>query len=192
MTPGNPGPACSGGVLSLSPTEFKKQFCKRTKEGLPNSPFAALFIHPILQTLPIQADFNAAKFWSNVSKGRIKARYVSPFAVILHERGVYPLIGKGTWIGHWCIIDGSQGLQIGEDCDISSGVQIYTHSTALRCARKGPKQTGPVTIGNRVFIGPNSVISYGCTIADNSMILPLTHIPPNSIVLPRHKHTSKE
>ncbi|MBK6955764.1 MAG: hypothetical protein IPH27_10005 [Actinomycetales bacterium] len=41
-----------------------------------------------------------------------------------------PTVGEGTWIGAFTLIDGSGGLTIGAGCDISSGAQIYTHSSA--------------------------------------------------------------
>ena len=41
-----------------------------------------------------------------------------------------PTVGEGTWIGAFTVIDGSGGLTIGKGCDISSGVHIYTHSSA--------------------------------------------------------------
>ncbi|WP_457208864.1 hypothetical protein, partial [Nocardioides sp. P5_C9_2] len=44
-----------------------------------------------------------------------------------------PDVGEGTWIGAFTVIDASGGLTIGAGCDISSGVQIYTHSSAKRC-----------------------------------------------------------
>ncbi|MEI2708095.1 MAG: ribosome recycling factor, partial [Chitinophagaceae bacterium] len=44
-----------------------------------------------------------------------------------------PTVGEGTWIGAFTLIDGSGGLTIGAGCDISSGAQIYTHSSAKRC-----------------------------------------------------------
>ena len=44
-----------------------------------------------------------------------------------------PKIGDGTWIGPFCIIDGTGGLTIGKECDISAGTHIYTHSTVIRC-----------------------------------------------------------
>lgn len=119
---------------------------------------------------------NAAEFWQHQSKGRIQARFISPSAVILHENGVFPLIGKGTWIGHFCIIDGSQGLTIGENCNISSGVQIYTHTTHKRCTLGKPKEIASVKIGDNVFIGPNSIISMGCKIGDHAMIAPLSFL----------------
>nr|WP_312855115.1 DapH/DapD/GlmU-related protein [Agromyces agglutinans] len=71
------------------------------------------------------------------------------------------------------MIDGSGGLRIGEGCDISSGVHIYTHSSALRCVsgRAYPEvDRRPVTIGDRVFIGANAVINMGVTIGDGAII----------------------
>jgi hypothetical protein len=40
-----------------------------------------------------------------------------------------PKIGKGTWIGAFCLIDGQGGLVIGKGCDIACGAHILTHST---------------------------------------------------------------
>lgn len=84
-----------------------------------------------------------------------------------------PSIGRGTWIGAFTLIDGSGGLTIGEGCDISSGVHIYTHSSARRCVSGrtfAEVEREPVTIGDRVFIGANAVINMGVTIGDESVI----------------------
>lgn len=84
-----------------------------------------------------------------------------------------PQIGAGTWIGAFTLIDGSGGLTIGEGCDISSGVHIYTHSSAKRCVsgREYPQvDRAPVSIGARVFIGANAVINMGVTIGDEAVI----------------------
>jgi acetyltransferase-like isoleucine patch superfamily enzyme len=40
-----------------------------------------------------------------------------------------PEIGDDVWIGAFAVIDASGGLTIGHGCDISAGVQIYSHST---------------------------------------------------------------
>lgn len=84
-----------------------------------------------------------------------------------------PMIGAGTWIGAFTLIDGSGGLTIGTGCDISSGVHIYTHSSAKRCVsgreyREVDRE--PVNIGDRVFIGANAVINMGVSIGDESVI----------------------
>lgn len=92
-----------------------------------------------------------------------------------------PKIGKGTWIGFFTLIDGSGGLEIGTNCDISCGVHIYSHDTAKRCIqnKKFNKdgsvnrdliEKAPVKIGNNVFIGANSTILKGVTIGSNSII----------------------
>ncbi|MCO5313848.1 MAG: acyltransferase [Microthrixaceae bacterium] len=84
-----------------------------------------------------------------------------------------PTIGEGTWIGAFCVIDGSGGLEIGRGCDVSSGVQIYTHSSAKRCVsgRAYPEvERAPTTIGDHVFIGAGSIINMGVTIGSSSVI----------------------
>lgn len=84
-----------------------------------------------------------------------------------------PVIGEGTWIGAFTVIDGSGGLTIGAGCDISSGVHIYTHSSVRRCVsgrRFSQVERRPVTIGDRVFIGANAVVNMGVTIGDESVV----------------------
>ena len=84
-----------------------------------------------------------------------------------------PEIGEGTWIGAFTVIDGSGGLVIGRGCDISSGVQIYTHSSAKRCVsgrRFAEVEREPVRIGDRVFIGAGAVINMGVEIGDEAVI----------------------
>ena len=92
-----------------------------------------------------------------------------PFAWILDE----PDIGQGTWIGPFCLMDGSGGLTIGEGCDFAAGTHVYTHSSAMRCVsgrEYGVVDRQPVVIGNRVFVGANCVIQMGVAIGDESII----------------------
>ena len=82
-------------------------------------------------------------------------------------------VGRRTWIGPGCILDGSGGgLEIGDFCSISSGVQIYTHHTVKRSISLGvePVEYAPTKIGNGVYIGPNAVIQMGLTIGDKVII----------------------
>ena len=79
----------------------------------------------------------------------------------------HPVIGEGTWIGAFTVIDGSGGLTIGTGCDISCGVHIYTHSSARRCVSgraDGQVDRTPTTIGDRVFLGANAIVMMGTTI----------------------------
>ena len=82
-------------------------------------------------------------------------------------------VGKNTWIGPNCILDGSGGpLVIGDYCSISAGVQIYTHDTVAWSTSLGQAEhaKAPTTIGNGAYVGPNSVIARGVTIGDRAVI----------------------
>jgi acetyltransferase-like isoleucine patch superfamily enzyme len=71
------------------------------------------------------------------------------------------------------MVDGSGGLTIGRGCDISSGVHIYTHSSAKRCVSGRAHPTvdrAPVTIGDYVFVGANATINMGVTIGDHALV----------------------
>jgi acetyltransferase-like isoleucine patch superfamily enzyme len=100
-----------------------------------------------------------------------------------------PMVGEGTWIGAFTVIDGSGGLSIGRDCDISSGVHIYTHSSVRRCVsgRAFPDvERASVTIGDRVFIGANAVVNMGVTIGHGAIVaagaVVTRSVPTNTIV----------
>lgn len=81
-------------------------------------------------------------------------------------------VGAGTWIGPFTVLDGSGGLEIGEWCSISAGVQIYTHDTVDWALSGGGAEASraPVKIGSRCYIGPNTIIAKGVTIGDGCVI----------------------
>ena len=92
-----------------------------------------------------------------------------PLAWIVGE----PEIGEGTWIGAFCVVDGSGGLRIGRGCDLSAGSQVYTHSTARRCVSgraHGEIDRESTIIGDHVFIGANAVVNMGVTIGDGAVV----------------------
>lgn len=77
------------------------------------------------------------------------------------------IVGQNVWIGPNTILDGSGGLlQIGNNCHISAGVQIYTHDTVNIVVKNGELAQENTVIGNNCYIGPNTVISKGVTIGD--------------------------
>ncbi len=81
-------------------------------------------------------------------------------------------VGRHTWIGPHTILDGSGGLVIGDHVSVSAGVQIYSHDTVARSTSQGtaPVATAPTTIGDGVYIGPNTIIQKGVTIGDGAVI----------------------
>ncbi|MGE3313510.1 MAG: DapH/DapD/GlmU-related protein [Planctomycetaceae bacterium] len=81
-------------------------------------------------------------------------------------------VGKHTWIGPNVVLDGSGGLEIGDYCSISAGVQIYTHHTVRWATSMGQEQPerASTKIGSGVYIGPQAVIQMGVTIGDRCVI----------------------
>src|SRR5687768_11497360 len=59
-------------------------------------------------------------------------------------------VGAHTWIGPFTVLDGSGGLEIGEYCSISAGVQIYSHDSVqwALSGGKAPYEKAPVKIGS--------------------------------------------
>ena len=89
----------------------------------------------------------------------------------------YITFGDDVWVGYFCLLDGSGGLEIGNKVSFSSGVHVYTHDSSYYRAHdlvKSPEgyhiMRKPVKIGNNVQIGANSVILPGVTIGDNVVV----------------------
>lgn len=81
-------------------------------------------------------------------------------------------IGAGSIIGDRAILDASEGINIGENVNLSSGVSIYTlqhdyRDSEFKCT---PEHYGPVNIGNRVWIGPSVIILPNVTVGDGAVI----------------------
>lgn len=98
-------------------------------------------------------------------------------------------VGGDTWIGPFTVLDGEGGLKIGENCSISSGVQIYTHDTvkwALTGGRSS-QELSPVEIEDYCYIGPQTVIARGVVIGHHSVVgansFVNRSIPPCSIAV---------
>lgn len=81
-------------------------------------------------------------------------------------------VGERTWIGPYTVLDGSGGLQIGDTCSISAGVQIYTHDSVRWAVSGGraPYERAPVRIGSHTYIGPMTVVTKGVTIGRHCVV----------------------
>ena len=81
-------------------------------------------------------------------------------------------VGQNTWIGPFTILDGSGGLTIGNNCSISTGVQIYSHDSVKWAISGGQEkyEYAASEIGNNCYIGPNTIIAKGVKIGDGSIV----------------------
>lgn len=88
-------------------------------------------------------------------------------------------VGRHTWIGPFTVLDGSGGLQIGDHCSISAGVQLYSHDSVRKALSGGkdPIERAPTRIGDRCYLGPNVIVAKGVTIGDGCVV------GANSVVL---------
>lgn len=99
------------------------------------------------------------------------------------------IIGKNTWIGPFTILDGTGGLKIGSYCSISTGVQIYSHSTDKWSTSGGelPYEYDAVEIESNCYIGPNVIIQKGVKIGKGTTIGANSFVnksfPPNSKIV---------
>jgi len=91
-------------------------------------------------------------------------------------------VGVNTWIGPNVILEGvGGGITIGDTVSISSGVHIYTHNTVAWSLTGGKieAQQAPVSIGDRNYIGSQSIISAGINIGDGCVIAANTFVNAN-------------
>jgi len=96
-------------------------------------------------------------------------------ASIYHSACVYGTVraGRKTWIGPYTVLDGSGGgIEVGDFCSISAGVQIYTHDTVAWALSGGIAEyaKAAVHIGSCTYIGPQSVIAKGVSIGDHVVV----------------------
>lgn len=88
-------------------------------------------------------------------------------------------IGKNVWVGPFTVLEGIHGkLKIGDHCNISSGVQIFTHDSVKSVLTSGAQKfdVGDVEVGNNTYIGGMCIIAKGvcigsyCVIGANSFV----------------------
>jgi acetyltransferase-like isoleucine patch superfamily enzyme len=81
-------------------------------------------------------------------------------------------VGRHTWIGPFTLLDGSGGLEIGDYCSISTGVQIYSHDTVDWAVSGGVAayEHAPTRIESRCYLGAQTVVAKGVTIGEGSIV----------------------
>lgn len=96
-------------------------------------------------------------------------------------------IGENTWIGPFTVLDGSGKLEIGSNCSISAGVQVYTHDTVQWAISGGqkPYEYGKTIIGDNCYVAPNCIIAKGVVLGKGCIV------GANSFVNKSYKENSK-
>ncbi|HAW79456.1 MAG TPA: acetyltransferase [Balneola sp.] len=81
-------------------------------------------------------------------------------------------VGMNTWIGPFTILDGSGGLEIGDNCSISAGVQIYSHDSVKWATSGGISdyEHAKTKIGDNCYIGPNVIIAKGVILGSGCIV----------------------
>ncbi|MFW0180370.1 acyltransferase [Rothia sp. P5766] len=79
------------------------------------------------------------------------------------------MIGDSVYVGHRCHIHAYDQVSIGSNTVIADNVLINS-AEHLKENLAQVQGTGPITIGEHVFIGQNAVILGGVTIGDNAVV----------------------
>ena len=144
------------------------------------SPFG-LVISIILQSLGrIFRPFMVYGYWNAPTHSFRKLTRISSTAVLSDKKNIN--IGENCWIGHHSIIDGSNGVKIGEGVQIAGLSGIYSHSShiAIRLCGKSyiefneENRSGyiraSVEIGDFSFVGVSAIILPGVKIGKGCVI----------------------
>jgi acetyltransferase-like isoleucine patch superfamily enzyme len=108
-------------------------------------------------------------------------------------------MGECVWVWHYSILDATEGLEIGNGCQVGAWVGIFTHGSEnsirllgndfvnienrlRRCYTRGKVKIGEFTfIGARSIILPGVTIGKGCLISAGSLIT--KDVPDYSLVV---------
>ena len=160
----------------------------------------------VYSSISIFAKIKGAKFGSNVSIGTgydwiqtcWRNVYIGSNTVVGRRAWIQTTsstegsvkIGERCSLGRDIVISSTSSIEIGSDCLISFRVTIvdHDHKFQLGSSPVGIEvgNNAKIEIGDRVFIGANSVILKGVTIGSDSIVgagsIVTTSFPPRSII----------
>lgn len=105
---------------------------------------------------------------------------ISDTAIVYHPEKVF--IGDNVFIGHYNILDGTGGLEIGEGSQTAALVGIFTHGSHISIRLLGKHyqevpeyekpgfQIAPVKVGKYVYVGAGAKILPGVTIGNGALV----------------------
>lgn len=103
------------------------------------------------------------------------------------------VVGNNSNIGHDCMFNIGQRIEIGDNCLIASDVVMFDSSGhpssplgRLKHEPLEPENVRPIIIGHNVWIGQRAIISPGVRIGDNSIVsagaVVISDVPSNVVV----------
>lgn len=116
------------------------------------------------------------------SSGNFRQRTRISTAVSMYHREKI-LIGDNVYIGHFCILDGTESIVIGDGAQLAGWNSVYTHSShvAIRLygehygeVPEGEKRgyaRGHVEIGKYAFLGAGAKVFAGVTIGKGALVM---------------------
>lgn len=103
----------------------------------------------------------------------------------MHNRLV---VGEGSIIGDYAVLDARNGIDIGKNVNFSTGVQIWTeqHDHRDPFFRCNSTENYKVVIGDRAWLGPRTLILHSVHIGEGAIVaagsVVTKDVPPYSIV----------
>lgn len=116
---------------------------------------------------------------------RPRTRYSSS-TYFAHKKKI--MMGDYVFIGPFSFLDGSNGLEIGEGCQIGFWTTLVTHSSHYSIRLYGREYSGgemigyvkgPLKIGAYTFVGPHSVLMPNTTIGKGSIVSAFSMVQGN-------------
>jgi maltose O-acetyltransferase len=88
------------------------------------------------------------------------------------DYGTQISMGKGTFVNYGCVMLDVVAIEIGERCQIATGVQLLTaaHPVDPEPRSAAWEYGEPIRIGDNVWIGAGAIVCPGVTIGDDSVI----------------------
>ena len=83
------------------------------------------------------------------------------------------VIGRGTYINRFTMIDASESIYVGENCMIGPHCYITDHDHGHETGRlvgEQPLIAAPVRLGHNVWLGAGVIVLKGVTIGDGAVI----------------------
>ncbi len=117
-------------------------------------------------------------FYNRVQKKFMKYTRISSTSKVMYKKNLD--VEDNVWIGHYSLLDASNGIKIGKNVQTGSHISIFSHSshysirllgdTYLNTNNRIGYINGEVNIGDYTFIGTGTVIFPGVRIGKGCLI----------------------